>query len=500
MEKLPTGILGFDDIARGGLPAGRTALVTGGPGSGKTVFALQALVNGARVLNSPGIFVAFEQDPATVRSDAASFNWKLDTLSSEKLTFMDARPNFDTVSSGDLDIGGMLALLEVRVKAIGARMIVFDGIDALLSQIGNTEVIRREVYRLQDWLAQQGLTALITCKDTISGPQFISLPSLEFLQYMVACSVVLTHDIVEDVSQRTLRILKYRGSGFDANAVPFLIGEGGMDVTAFLAPSATGVQISQERISSGVPELDTMLSGGYFRTSCILLTGLPGTGKTTFCGAFVAAACARGEKAVFISFLSRAEELLGNLKSVSIDFQPFVDSGMLQIVTRRASIGSAETHVRAIQSIAKKLDASCIVIDPMSDMTSFVNTRPSPGVTERLVDWAKDEGRTLICTGMLADPEDLVEPPALQIATVADIWVHLNNSEHGPARTRNLAVIKSRGNGNSNQVCAFTLSDAGITLLNMGENQRLSDNTRASEPGIQKDTFSPENTEKDNGE
>lgn len=499
MSKVLTGVAGFDDISLGGLPAGRTTLLTGGPGSGKTVFALQTLVHGAHELNSPGIFVAFEQDPAIVRSDAASFDWKLDTLSEEQLTFIDARPNLDTVSSGAFDIGGMLALLELRVRATGARIIVFDGIDVLLSQIGNTEVIRREVYRLQDWLAQEGLTALITCKTTISDPQFISLPSLEYLQYMVACSIILKHDIVEDVSQRSLRILKYRGSGFDANAIPFLIGDDGMDVNAFLAPRSTVLQIPPERISCGVPELDTILSGGYFRTACILLTGLPGTGKTTLCGAFVAAACARGEKALFVSFISRVEEILTNLKSVSIDLQPFVESGMLQIVARRASIGSAESHLRAIRSMAQQHDAACIVIDPMSAMTSFVNTRPSPGVTERLVDWAKDERRTLICTGLLGDPEDLVEPPALQIATIADTWIHLNNSVHGPERKRDLAVIKSRGNSNSNQIRPFMLSDTGITMMNKGENQRLSDNSRTSQPSIQKNTSSPENAEKDNG-
>lgn len=500
MEKSATGILGFDDISMGGLPSGRTTLLTGGPGSGKTVFALQTLVYGARECGHPGIFVAFEQDPATVKSDAASFNWKQESLSDDQLTFIDARPKHDSVRGGNFDIGGMLALLEVRISEIDGKIVVFDGIDVLLAQMGDPDVIRREIHRLQDWLAQQGLTALITCKTTISDPLFIGLPSLEFLQYMVACSIILNHDIVEDVSQRSLRIAKYRGSGFQGNAVPFLIGNGGIELTVLHTPRSMVPDIAPERISCGVPSLDDMLSGGFFRTACVLLTGLPGTGKTTFCGAFVAAACSRGERAVFVSFVSRQEEILNNLKSMSIDLQPFVESGMLQIVATRASIGSPETHLRSIRSIAQKHDAACIVIDPMSALTSFVNTRPSPGLTERLIDWAKDDRRTLVCTGLLGDPEELIEPPALQIATIADTWIHLNNAEQGHERTRDLAIIKSRGTGHSRQVRAFVLSDTGINLLNGREDQGPSDDSSPPRPNFQQDDpLSLQSTEKDNG-
>lgn len=470
--KSVTGIPGFDDISMGGLPTGRTTVLIGGPGTGKTVFALQVLVNAARDRGEAGIFVAFEQDPATVRADAASFDWDLDALPKDVLTFIDARPILESVRVGEFDIAGMLALLDVTIRAADARMVVFDGIDVLLAQMECSDVIRRELYRLQDWLDQQGMTALITCKATISDPRFIGLPSLEFLQYMVACSILLNHDIVEDVSQRSLRIVKYRGSGFHGNVVPFLIGVGGLDVTAIHPPRPTHVRLLSERLSSGVTEVDAMLSGGYFRTACILLTGLPGTGKTTFCGAFLAAACARGERAVFVSFVSRGEEIVKNLQSVSIDLQTHIDTGMLRVVTTRASIGSAETHMRSIRTIAREHDATCIVIDPMSALTSFVNTRPSPGVTERLIDWAKDEGRTLVCTGLLGDPEDLEEPPALQIATIADTWIHLNNTVLDCVRSRNLAVIKSRGTGHSREVRGFAISDAGLHLTEIGNPQR----------------------------
>jgi len=464
VSKSATGIHGFDDIAMGGLPTGRTTLLTGGPGSGKTVFALQTLAYRARDCGEPGIFVAFEQDPATLRTDAATFDWALSTLSESLLTFIDARPNLNLVRVGDFDVGGMMALLQARIEEIGAKVIVLDGIDILLAQMSDPEVIRRELFRIQDWLSRAGVTALITCKSTISDPQFIGMPSLEFLQYMVDCSVMLNNDIIDDVSQRSLRIAKYRGSGFHGNAVPFLIGHGGIDVTLTHPVRSPLREILTERVSSGLADLDDMLLGGYMRSACILLTGLPGTGKTTLCGAFVAAACARGEKTLFVSFVSQPEEIVRNLRSVSIDLEPFIADGTLLIVSTRASIGSGETHLRSIRTIALDHGASCIVIDPLTALTSFVTRRTTPGVTERLIDWAKAEKRTLVCTGANDSPERMTDPAMYQLTTIADSWIHLSNIVHHGQHRRNLSIVKTRGSGHSSQLHEFVLSDDGLVL------------------------------------
>ncbi len=465
LAKLQTGIVGFDDIAMGGLPGGRTTLLTGGPGSGKTVFALQTMAYQARVHGVPGIFVAFEQDPATLRTDASTFGWGLDALSENTLSFIDARPNLDLMRVGAFDVGGMLALLESRVAATGAKLVVFDGIDILMAQMGASDLIRRELTRLQNWLAKAGLTALITSKDTISDPRFVGLPSLEFLQYMVACSVMLNHDVVDDVSQRTVRIAKYRGSAFHGNAVPFLIGNEGIEVTIAGSERAPLPDFGTERMSVGVPEIDGMLQGGYFRGACVLLTGGPGTGKTAFGSAFLAAACARGERALFVSFLSRQAEIVRYQKSLSSDLEPFIKSGHLKFLTTRASLGSGESHLRSIRVTAQQHGASCIVVDPLTALTNFVSQRTAPGLTERLIDWAKGEGRTLLCTSLLDDPKELDETPMLQIVTLADTWLHLTSQLHCRGRHRALSILKSRGTGHSMQLRNFVMSDSGIALV-----------------------------------
>jgi circadian clock protein KaiC len=388
----------------------------------------------------------------------------LDDLPESILTFIDARPNLDIVRVGAFDIGGLLALLQAQVMGTGAKLIVFDAIDILLAQMGDPEVIRREIYRLQNWLSEARLTAIITAKTSIGDLQNSGLPSMEFVQYMVDCWVVLSNDIVDQISQRNLRIAKYRGSDFHGNAVPFLIGRDGIDVAFVHAPQTSDGQIGTERISSGMPALDDMLRGGYLRAACVLLTGLPGTAKTTICGAFVAAACARGEKTLYVSFVSREDEIIRNLKSVSIDLEPYIASGLLRMESTRASKGSAETHLMSIRSAAQDHDASCIVTDPLSALSKTGNRGTAPGVSERLIDWAKAEGRTVVCTSLLDSTEDPTEATPLQISTIADTWIHLTNEARGGERNRTLSIIKSRGTGHSNQVRELVLADSGMTL------------------------------------
>src|SRR5687767_8036207 len=130
-SKASTGITGFDEITGGGLPRGRTTLLVGGPGSGKTILALQFLVHGARHSAEPGIFVAFEESSQRIVANAEGFGWKLAELRGKKLYFMDAQPVPDLLQSGNFDLGGMLAALEAQIQEMGARRIVFDALDVV---------------------------------------------------------------------------------------------------------------------------------------------------------------------------------------------------------------------------------------------------------------------------------------------------------------------------------------------------------------------------------
>ena len=463
LPKAPTGIRGFDEITGGGMPRGRTTLLVGGPGSGKTIFALQFLVHGARNRKEPGIFVAFEETSKRIVANAESFGWRLPDLRRKELFIMDAQPIPDQVRSGDFDLGGMLAALEFQIRTMGARRIVFDALDVVLALLPDAAAKRREIFRLHEWLLACGLTGLITAKT--GGGEASSVSPFGFMQFMVDCAVILDHSMVLGVSQRSLRVQKYRGSSFDENESPFLIGNGGFEVAITHTLSRVEVPVSAERISSGVERLDTMLGGGYYRGASVLITGFSGTAKTTLSGAFAEAACERGERTMFVCFDSSSTEVIRNLSSVGIRLARYVKSGRLRMISARAISGSAETYLVRIKALAKEHGARCVVIDPVSAWSKSGNDLTTQSVADRLIDWSKGEGITMVCTSLLDEMSGQVEGGSpLQISALADTWLHLNYLMQAGERNRGLSIVKSRGTAHSNQVRELILSDAGVTL------------------------------------
>ncbi len=466
--KAPTGIAGFDAITGGGLPRSRAALLTGGPGSGKTIFALQFLAHGARHCGEPGIFVAFEETPERLVANVRGFGWKLAELQPRKLFFLDARPMPDLIQSGAFDLGGMLAALGAQIKKMGAKRIVFDALDIVLAFLPDPADRRREIYRLHEWLLENKLTGLITAK--AGGDEASSLGQLAFgfMQFMVDCSLVLNHSVVVGVSQRNLRVQKYRGSSFNEDECPFVIGKNGFDVAIARTAGHADAKVTGERLSSGVERLDTMLGGGYFRGSTVLITGLPGTAKTTLSGAFAEAACRRGERTIFISFDSDGAEVIRNLTSVGIRLDRYVKSGLLHMISARSIAGSAETLLVRIKTLALEHRARCLVIDPVSTLAKSGNELTANSVAERLIDWSKTDRLTLVCTSLLDELSGHGKGGTpLHISTLADTWIHLNYLVQAGERNRGMSIIKSRGTAHSNQVRELILSDSGVTLADI---------------------------------
>jgi circadian clock protein KaiC len=463
-SKAATGILGLDEITGGGLPRGTATLIEGGPGSGKTILALQSLVNGARKFNEPGIFVAFEESSKSIIANAAAFNWQIASLHPGKLFLLDAQPPLDLVQSGRFDLGGMLAAIDSKAREIGARRVVLDALDIVLTLLDDPAAERAEVLRLHEWLRARDLTSIITAKSWQVETNETRQHSFGFMQFMVDCSIALDHRIVEGISQRILRILKYRGSSFEENDVPFVIGREGLEVAGTRALERNYAPVTNERVSSGVKRLDVMLGGGYFRGASVLITGFPGTAKSTLCGSFAEAACERGERTMFVSFDSDSSELIRNLDSVHVRLQRFVKKGLLRLVPVRAISGSAEIHLMHIKNLAREHRARCVVIDPVSALSKLGNEGAAHGVAERLIDWAKTHGITLVCTSLLDDSSPSSEGSPLKVSTIADTWIHLNYLVVAGERNRGLSIIKSRGTAHSNQVRELILSKTGIAL------------------------------------
>jgi circadian clock protein KaiC len=428
------------------------------------MLSLQMLVNGARLWNQPGIFVAFEEDSRRLIANAATFGWDLAGLQRKKLFVLDAQPKPELIQSGGFDLGGMLAGLAAKAHAMGARRIVFDALDRVLELLPDPQAQRRELYRLHEWLLKEELTGVITAK-AYGGKE--DLQPLDLMQFMVDCAITLNHEIIEGVSQRNLRILKYRGSAFSENESPFVFGEHGIEVAGSLGLNKKAAKISNERVSTGVERLDTMLDGGYYRGAGILITGSPGTSKTTLAAAFAEAACQRGEKTLFLSFDSDSAEIVRNVSSVNIRLERFVRRGLLLMASAHTGKSSAEVHLMRLKAMVRQHQARNVIIDPVSALAREGNEVTAHSVVERLMDWAKSQRLTLFCTSLLAQTKQEEERACVQISTIADTWIHLNYLVHGGERNRALTIVKSRGTGHSNQVRELILHDSGVTLADV---------------------------------
>jgi circadian clock protein KaiC len=464
LPKIATGIPGFDELSHGGLPRNRTSLLRGGPGSGKTVFALQSLVNAVRRRQEPGIFVAFEEDTGQVIANAASFDWGLPALARNKLFFLDAKLSPDVVKSGEFDLSGMLAMLKAKKEEIGAKWIVFDGIDVLLTLLQNPVAEMREIYRIRDWLADNEVNAaIITAKIDRDNS---GVANYGFLQFMVDCVVRFERRLEHGVALHRLEITKYRGSDFVAGEYPVSFGPSGIEVGA-PEPAEIKQVASGERISAGFERLDTMLGGGLFRGSSTLITGVPGTSKTTLAGKFAEAACRRGERTLFVSFDEGADRIQRNLTSVGIHLKTHVKSGLLRMYSSRTETIGAEDHLVRLKTLIREHRPRCVVIDPISAIAKAGSLAAARAVANRFIYLAKDEKITVLVTAINEGDKPETEATDLQISTIADTWIHLSYLIRSGERNRALTIIKSRGTWHSNQVRELVLSAAGPELADV---------------------------------
>ena len=462
VTKMLTGIEGFDEITGGGLPRGRTTLAMGGPGCGKTVFALQALVNGARQANEAGLFVAFEESTRQIIANAATFGWDLPALERKKLFFLDAQLSPESVKAGQFDLVGMLALLGTKARQIRAKRIVFDGIDVLLGLLDDPVAERREIYRIRDWLLQTGLTGIITQKvgGLIGADQHYT-----YLQFMVDCVVVLRHEVVDGSAYRNLRVKKYRGSGFSGDEFPITLTNEGMQLTN-RGPTELQYEVSDERISSGLPRLDNMLRGGYRSGSNVLISGAPGTAKSTLSALFAEAACQRGERTLYVSFNEAAVEIVRNLRSVGIRLAPHVKSGLLKMYSTRTRGPNVEDQFGELRAQVRAHRPRCLVIDPLSALSTKMAHLASADAAQQFLDFLKSEGITVVNTSLM-DGLNTDEATTTGISTTADTWIHVSYVVQDGERNRALTIVKARGIGHSNQVRELTLSDDGVSLTDV---------------------------------
>lgn len=464
LPKAATGIQGLDEITLGGLPRGRPTLISGGAGSGKTMFGLEFLVRGATQYNEPGVFMSFEESIPDLTKNAASLGFDLARLAADKKLFLDhvLITRSEISESGEYDLDGLFIRIADAVQRVGAWRIVLDIIESLFSELPNPGILRAEIRRLFGWLKEKGLTTVITAER--DRPDRLTRHGIE--EFVSDCVIVLDHRTREEISTRRLRIVKYRGSTHGTNEYPFLIDEQGISV---LPISSLGLDHAApaERISSGIARLDGMLSGqGFYRGSSILISGTSGTGKTSVAAHFVDAACRRGERCLFFAFEESPRQIVRNMRSIGIDLQPWVRKGLLLFQAVRPTYGGIEEHLLVTHKRITSFQPSVVVVDPVTNLIMVSTPNEVRSMLTRLVDFLKTQGITSIFTSLTAGGGPL-EASEADVSSLMDTWLVLESIEVGGERNRALYVLKSRGMNHSNQIREFLLTNHGLQLLDV---------------------------------
>ncbi len=465
LQKRKTGIIGLDNITGGGLPSGQATLVLGQAAAGKTVLGLQIQAR-AIERGEGGVFVTFEESPAQVKRDAASFSWGTHLQESDRWQLIDARPRFGTEAAGEFDIEGLLSIVAATIAKTRATWVVFDGIDQLLQYQPDPRVAIDQVRRINEYCEDSGWTLLLSGKATGDS---MAPAHLEGIEFLLSATLLLSARMVNQQLNRSLRIAKLRGSGHVADELPMIMDDEGIQLPYHEHLPVDEVVASNERLSTGINRLDKLLDGGIYRGSSLLISGRPGTAKSTLAGSFAESAARRGERTLYVSFDEMEAPYVRNLASVGIELRGPIEAGLIRFEDLSAYALRVTEHFLILRRLIDSFDPHCLVIDPVSALLKASGTEGANMATEHLIDLVRRRGITTVLTSLsgVDDPEG--EATQGQVSTLADSWIVLDYNVRGGERNRSLSIVKSRGSAHSNQERELLLSGEGIDLADVYE-------------------------------
>ena len=460
LPKVAVGIQGLDDILNGGLPKGRTTLVEGGPGTGKTNLALEFLYRGA-LQGKAGIFISFEETADAIRQNALTMGWDLKKLEQEKkLIIIEAIPDVASIIAGDFNLKGVQAQIQHYAKSIGTDRLVVDAVDDLLGLLDNKIAERGELLNLVRWLNKQKITTILTTKITINKNQ---TPIYEFLDYLVDCSIRLDQKVIDQITTRRLRVIKYRGTRCGRNEYPFIISDRGIKIVPI-----TSVLMKHKGsgaiLSSGVQLFDGILGGGFRKGSCVLFSGVAGSGKTSFVCSFARSICQKGEKVLFLSFEESPTAIVREMLSVGIDLQPAITSGKLIIISMMPESQGVEEHLMTVFELIENFQPHHVIVDAISAVERMGTKQTAFDYVFRLIDVCKTKGITSLLTNMVTAIDNSREITGMELSSLIDTVILLRLIDVRGEMNRILLVMKSRGMNHLNQWREFMLTSSGVVI------------------------------------
>jgi circadian clock protein KaiC len=468
--KSVTGIQGLDDIITGGIPKNRSTLLLGNTGCGKTIMAMEFLVNGIVKFDEPGVFMSFEEKKDELMLNVQSLNYDLDTHLANNRIYIEhiSIHEVEIRETGKYDLEGLFVRLEQAINKVKAKRVVLDSLDTLFYGL-DYKVLRSEFKRLLNWLKNKEVTAIITSE---IGDTFLTRHGLE--EYVADCVIALDNRVTNQITTRRLRIVKYRGSIHGNNEYPFIIDEKGITVFPVIR-EMLHQKSSSKRISSGIKDLDEMLGKqGFYTGSSILISGTAGTGKTSVASAFAYSICESEKRCLFCAFEEAPNQVMRNMRSIGFHLEPLVKSGILTFYYGRPTLQNLELHFLAIKKIINDIQPTVVILDPITNLMTEGPNSDIRSMLTRFVDFLKTQYITVLFTAAITVGSIEQNPSDEGISSMVDTWMMVQDIEVDDERSRSLCVMKSRGMIHSNQVRKFIISSKGITLVPIVPSQKRS--------------------------
>jgi circadian clock protein KaiC len=464
IEKLGTGISGFDLISKGGLPKGRTTLVSGTAGSGKTVFAAQFLAEGIVKAGDKGVFVTFEESPEDIRRNINSLGWDISAWEAEgKWAFVDASPQVgeEVIEIGNYDLGALLARIEHAIEKIGAQRAVLDSLGAIFSRFTDVTTVRRELFRIASALKRIKVTSLMTAERSTEFGDIARYGVEEF----VADNVVILRNVLEaEKRRRTLEILKFRGTSHQKGEFPFTIIPGEGIVVIPLSSIELKQKSSNIRITSGNTALDKLCGGGFFRDSIVLVSGATGTGKTLMVTEFIAGGIEAGERCLLFAFEESREQLFRNAIGWGIDFEQMEKEGKLKVVCEYPEVASLEDRFISMRSVMEDFKPNRVAIDSLSALERVSTEKGFREFVISLTSFIKHQETAGLFTATTPTLMGGTSVTEAHISTLTDSIVLLRYVEMFGEMRRGITVLKMRGSQHDKDIREFSIDGTGMHI------------------------------------
>lgn len=461
--KIPTGIPGFDVFSEGGLPEGRTTLLSGTAGSGKTIFASQFLIEGIKQ-GQNGVFVTFEEAPKMLRKNVRGFGWDIEQCERQKKwSFVDASPLDSSIPlvSGEYDLDPLISRLRYAIQQIGAKRVAIDSLGTIFSYVTETTQIRSVLFKLAQVLRQMEVTSVLTSERTREYGEISRLGIEEFVADNV---IIMRNALFEERRRRTIEILKFRGVPHQHGEFPFtIVAQKGIVVIPF-STDVLKRKSSSERITSGNEDLDTMCGGGWFKGSIILVSGATGAGKTLCATEFIAGGVKNNEKCLLFAFEESRDQLLRNALGWGVDYEQMEKEGKFKIVCRYPETTGLESHFVSMREEIERYQPQRVAIDSISALERVSTFKGFREFLLNLNTLFKENGITTLCTATTTNLVGSKSITESNISTNTDLIILLRYVEVYGEIKRGLAVLKMRGSSHNKDIREFTIDDEGMHL------------------------------------